>query len=96
MSRVSGVVILLSCLAGLAVIRAAAKRFEARQRRKARWDDHGPMFPTEGPPLGRGHMGERLEVTGRWIPRPIERELPTERGRPDGDEPGSRPLGRRE
>ena len=70
----------------LVVIYLAARRFEVVQRRRGRWDKHGPIHPTAGPPrgaglnggFGGGPMSERLEVTGQVSPRPIKRELPVE------------------
>lgn len=70
----------------LVLIYFAAKRFESVQRRRGRWDKHGPIHPTAGPHMGAGlnggfgggPMSERLEVTGQVSPRPIKRELPVE------------------
>jgi hypothetical protein len=72
-------------LVGLAAVRAAARRFELRQRRTGRWDEHGPRVPTLGPPRAGGGMSERLEVTGQWVPRPTEWGLTVEPERPPGD-----------
>ncbi|HEX7940450.1 MAG TPA: hypothetical protein VF488_01520 [Gemmatimonadaceae bacterium] len=70
---------------GFVVVYVAARRFEAEQRRNGRWDENGPIFPTQGPWGGKGKMGERLEVTGQYVPRPIPRELPAERDRPPAE-----------
>jgi hypothetical protein len=67
------------------VVHLAARRFEAVQRRDGRWDERGPLFPTKGPWGGKGMMGDRLEVTGQYVPRPIPRELPAERDRPPAE-----------
>jgi len=75
---VSGPFIVVGAAVGLLVVRAAANRFATRQRQLGRWDERGPIHPTKGPWGGRGMMGERLEVTGQYVPRPIPRELPPE------------------
>jgi hypothetical protein len=62
----------------LAVVRVAAERFELLQRRRGRWDEHGPRVPTRGPPRAGGGMSERLEVTGQWVPRPDDWGLAVE------------------
>jgi len=70
---------------GFVVVYLAARRFEAAQRRNGRWDENGPIFPTTGPWGGKGVMGERLEVTGQYVPRPIPQELPPEHEYKRGD-----------
>ena len=76
-----GPVIVALLVVGFVTVYLAAKRFEAVQRRKGRWDKYGPIHPTKGPSRtgywGSG-MSERLEVTGQVSPRPIKRELPVE------------------
>jgi hypothetical protein len=67
---------------GVAVVSAllgvwrGTRRFEATQRRRGRWDERGPLRPTDGPfSLSRwNNMGERLEVIGESIPRPVPRD----------------------
>ena len=81
----SGPVVTVMVLVGFVVVYLSAKRFEAVQRRMGRWDEHGPIHPTKGPWGGKGMMGERLEVTGQYVPRPIPRELPVDQERPQGD-----------
>ena len=69
----------------LSVIRVVARRYELLQRRRGLWDEQGPRVPTLGPPRGQGGMGERLEVTGQWVPRPTDWGLIVEPERPAGD-----------
>ena len=79
--KMEGPAIVALLVVGFVTVYLAAKRFEAVQRRKGRWDKYGPIHPTKGPSRtgywGSG-MSERLEVTGQYVPRPIPRELPPE------------------
>ena len=70
----------IGILASLA-IRVAARRFEARERARGRWDEYGPLVETEEPPMGmRGNrMSWRLEVIGRWAQKVVRRRRPHER-----------------
>ena len=63
-------------IGGLVAFAYAVRRFTREQRRRGRWDERGPRYPTDGPlSLSRwNNMGERLEVTGQWIPRPVHRD----------------------
>lgn len=70
-------VIVLACaIAGVWLLRHAAIRYAAQQRKLGRWDDEGPLVETEGPPRTPGpeggNMNERLEITGRWRGRVIK------------------------
>jgi len=79
------VLFVVGLLIFLSVVRLAAERFELLQRRRGRWDEHGPRVPTLGPPRGGGGMGERLEVTGQWVPRPTDWGLTAEAEHREGD-----------
>lgn len=60
-------------LALVLLMRRAAIRFAARQRRAGRWDDKGPLVETEPPPhtIEGGNMSEILEAKGLWHGRVI-------------------------
>ena len=61
----------------------AARRFDAKQRERGRWDEYGPLVETEKPPREAARpwwdMSERLEVVGRWKGRVLRRRLPGEK-----------------
>ena len=61
-------------------IRHDARRFEAQERARGRWDEFGPLEETEPPPLGMRstYMSWRLEVTGR-VRKVVRRRRPHER-----------------
>ena len=64
------------------VMRVAAGRYEARQRRLVKWDEYGPLVETEGPPKGpsmSGNMSERTEVAGEWHGEVLRRRRPHEK-----------------
>jgi hypothetical protein len=58
-------VVMSLALVGLWLMRRAARRFAAQQRRLGRWDAKGPLVETEAPHGNRG-MNERLEVVSEW------------------------------
>jgi hypothetical protein len=63
------------------LIRHDARRFEARERARGRWDEYGPLVETEPPPIGMRstYMSWRLEVIGRWVQKVVRRRRPHER-----------------
>ena len=65
--------------------RAAARRFERRQRELGRWDEYGPLIESERPARGlhRNQMNERLEVTGQREGRVIQERRPHQDPRSD-------------
>ena len=75
------VLLAIGILAFFLAIRVAARRFEARERTRGRWDEYGPLVETEEPPMGmRGNrMSWRLEVIGRWTQKVVRRRRPHER-----------------
>jgi hypothetical protein len=71
-----------SVLCALLVVITAARRYEARQRRRGKWDEYGPLVETEPPPrvgLQGQSMSERTEVVGKWHGKVLRRRKPHEK-----------------
>ena len=79
LALILGVGLLVSLLL---VMRAAARRYEARQRTLGKWDEYGPLIETEAPPREgyyEGSLSERAEVIGRWQGKILRLRRPHEK-----------------
>ena len=69
---------LVACMVLILGVRWSARRYEAEQLRRGRWDEIGPLVESEAPPTGSrsARMSWHLEAIGLWRTRIIRRRRP--------------------
>ena len=81
---VTALVALVIAVLWFVIIGVAARRHEADQKRRGRWDNKGPLIETEGPEQNAyglysaaiRMMGWRREIVGAWKRRVVRGRRP--------------------